>query len=253
MGGVRGDRGTGSGHPPGAHPAAGGAVPHAARLAAAVALRPPPPDARRRAPNALPLVAATRALAPHPPRLLGHTHARTHGLLRAAGRRGGDRLPGGPARLGGAPVSGTVERGYDVVIIGSGAGGGTVGPELAPPVRNGESILVLEKGPRFADHEFTGVELEMAEALYEEGGGFLTSDGSMTLAFASAYGGSTVVYTGTSLTAPERVIRAWGVPGLDHADLVRRSAKYAERSEEHTSELQSQSNLVCRLLLEKKK
>src|SRR2546430_13885124 len=28
---------------------------------------------------------------------------------------------------------------------------------------------------------------------------------------------------------------------------------YAERSEEHTSELQSQSNLVCRLLLEKKK
>src|SRR5688572_31600331 len=28
---------------------------------------------------------------------------------------------------------------------------------------------------------------------------------------------------------------------------------YDERSEEHTSELQSQSNLVCRLLLEKKK
>src|SRR2546427_8149094 len=28
---------------------------------------------------------------------------------------------------------------------------------------------------------------------------------------------------------------------------------YAIRSEEHTSELQSQSNLVCRLLLEKKK
>src|SRR2546427_4942766 len=30
-------------------------------------------------------------------------------------------------------------------------------------------------------------------------------------------------------------------------------AAYAPRSEEHTSELQSQSNLVCRLLLEKKK
>src|SRR2546430_11827037 len=28
---------------------------------------------------------------------------------------------------------------------------------------------------------------------------------------------------------------------------------FANRSEEHTSELQSQSNLVCRLLLEKKK
>src|SRR2546430_4444142 len=31
------------------------------------------------------------------------------------------------------------------------------------------------------------------------------------------------------------------------------SGRYATRSEEHTSELQSQSNLVCRLLLEKKK
>src|SRR2546427_8216373 len=31
------------------------------------------------------------------------------------------------------------------------------------------------------------------------------------------------------------------------------AAVHDERSEEHTSELQSQSNLVCRLLLEKKK
>src|SRR2546430_6850956 len=34
---------------------------------------------------------------------------------------------------------------------------------------------------------------------------------------------------------------------------VRGSDLKAHRSEEHTSELQSQSNLVCRLLLEKKK
>src|SRR2546430_10173536 len=37
------------------------------------------------------------------------------------------------------------------------------------------------------------------------------------------------------------------------ADLLRRSRLFLTRSEEHTSELQSQSNLVCRLLLEKKK
>src|SRR2546427_6768563 len=37
-------------------------------------------------------------------------------------------------------------------------------------------------------------------------------------------------------------------PGTTRCDRVAR-----ERSEEHTSELQSQSNLVCRLLLEKKK
>src|SRR2546427_8824586 len=34
---------------------------------------------------------------------------------------------------------------------------------------------------------------------------------------------------------------------------VRRQGPQQQRSEEHTSELQSQSNLVCRLLLEKKK
>src|SRR2546427_8952235 len=37
---------------------------------------------------------------------------------------------------------------------------------------------------------------------------------------------------------------------FDGADAV---ARLRRRSEEHTSELQSQSNLVCRLLLEKKK
>src|SRR2546430_16412964 len=35
--------------------------------------------------------------------------------------------------------------------------------------------------------------------------------------------------------------------------LQRDAARRLQRSEEHTSELQSQSNLVCRLLLEKKK
>src|SRR2546427_7917110 len=35
--------------------------------------------------------------------------------------------------------------------------------------------------------------------------------------------------------------------------IFRRRKEEALRSEEHTSELQSQSNLVCRLLLEKKK
>src|SRR2546427_6444738 len=38
-----------------------------------------------------------------------------------------------------------------------------------------------------------------------------------------------------------------------HAGPLVRQRGVAPRSEEHTSELQSQSNLVCRLLLEKKK
>src|SRR2546430_13153491 len=44
-----------------------------------------------------------------------------------------------------------------------------------------------------------------------------------------------------------------GEGALHQPLLRRRRADRARRSEEHTSELQSQSNLVCRLLLEKKK
>ncbi|MEE8146751.1 MAG: GMC family oxidoreductase N-terminal domain-containing protein, partial [Longimicrobiales bacterium] len=122
---------------------------------------------------------------------------------------------------------------YDVVIVGSGAGGGTVAQALIPLVRSGASVLVVEKGPRFRDEEFTGQELDMAPALYEDGGGFLTADGTMTLAMGVAYGGSTVVYTGTSLTAPERVIRNWEVPGLDYTDLAARSEKYEAENNVH--------------------
>src|SRR2546430_5098515 len=41
--------------------------------------------------------------------------------------------------------------------------------------------------------------------------------------------------------------------GCFSIQLRERNGKATRRSEEHTSELQSQSNLVCRLLLEKKK
>src|SRR2546430_11544935 len=41
--------------------------------------------------------------------------------------------------------------------------------------------------------------------------------------------------------------------GKERIEDRRRSLADVHRSEEHTSELQSQSNLVCRLLLEKKK
>src|SRR3712207_8628243 len=51
-------------------------------------------------------------------------------------------------------------------------------------------------------------------------------------------------------TYPAAVARALAASGLDPARLV---VEVAERSEEHTSELQSRQYLVCRLLLEKKK
>src|SRR2546430_12659271 len=54
----------------------------------------------------------------------------------------------------------------------------------------------------------------------------------------------------TLFRSAERFLIAWLVPAWALLELV---PTKLPRSEEHTSELQSQSNLVCRLLLEKKK
>lgn len=126
-----------------------------------------------------------------------------------------------------------IEKSYDVVVVGSGAGGGTVAEGLGPLARAGYRILVLEQGGRLRPDEFTGREVDMADDLYEEGGGFLTADGTMTLAFGRAWGGSTVVYTGTSLIAPERIIRKWSVPGLAHADVESRSRRFMDENSVH--------------------
>ncbi len=124
----------------------------------------------------------------------------------------------------------------DIVIVGSGAGGGTVAKELAPLCADGVRIIVLEQGPKLADNELTGRELEMARRLYFDAGGMLTHDRNMTLAWARAYGGSTTVYTGTSMVIPEHVIKAWSVPGLTWRDVRERSDKVLAENNVHVLE-----------------
>ena len=61
---------------------------------------------------------------------------------------------------------------------------------------------------------------------------------------------------GTGKSSVSALFKKWGAYIFD-ADSVAKSILdtngTAQRSEEHTSELQSRTNLVCRLLLEKKK
>lgn len=124
-------------------------------------------------------------------------------------------------------------RSFDIAIVGSGAGGGTVAQELSALCRRGVRIAVLEKGPKLCPEDFTGQEVEMSQALYEDGGGFLTAERTMTLAFGSAYGGSTVVYTGTSLPPSERILQRWNVPGVTSADLEPRVRKFMAENHVH--------------------
>ncbi len=125
---------------------------------------------------------------------------------------------------------------FDIVVVGSGAGGGTVAKELSKLCAQGARIAVLEWGPKLRDDEFTGRELEMATKLYFDAGGVLTRDKTMTLAYGKQYGGSTVVYTGTSPTLPRETHRRWAVPGLEYDDIAARSAKYIQENNVHELE-----------------
>src|SRR2546430_13243234 len=65
---------------------------------------------------------------------------------------------------------------------------------------------------------------------------------------------TTEIYT-LSLHDALPICEDWSCPKSQklHIPLCTVRSLHCQRSEEHTSELQSQSNLVCRLLLEKKK
>src|SRR2546430_10234412 len=72
---------------------------------------------------------------------------------------------------------------------------------------------------------------------------------SRSLMFLTTELSGTIGYLSPSITLPEGLIVLAAAMALTTSSGER---LHARRSEEHTSELQSQSNLVCRLLLEKK-
>jgi len=118
-------------------------------------------------------------------------------------------------------------REYDVVVVGSGAGGGTVASRLVPLAEAGAKIAVLEAGGHYTKEYFTEREIEMM-GLFWYGGAWPIMDGSVTVAAGKAVGGSTVMYTGVTFRLPDEVVKDWGVPGITSDDLRPRFEKIEE-------------------------
>src|SRR2546430_13267748 len=74
-----------------------------------------------------------------------------------------------------------------------------------------------------------------------------------TLFRSEAEGGPRICGLGDHYFLHVSLHRSSGLLGFECSPNIATLPARTQRSEEHTSELQSQSNLVCRLLLEKKK
>jgi choline dehydrogenase-like flavoprotein len=103
-------------------------------------------------------------------------------------------------------VDGLARLSADVLVIGSGAGGGVVAGELAAA---GLDVLVVEKGAAPADNEFPRDERRGFAELYERRGSLTTADRGITVLAGSTLGGGTAVNWMTCLAPPEDVLDEW--------------------------------------------
>jgi choline dehydrogenase-like flavoprotein len=108
----------------------------------------------------------------------------------------------------------------DVVIIGSGAGGGVAAGVLALA---GHSVVVLERGRQVPEAEFTGDEGAGLAQHYET---YTTTDGAMVVLAGALLGGGTTINWSASFRTPPHVLVEWakdhGCSGLDGPDFVAR-------------------------------
>jgi choline dehydrogenase-like flavoprotein len=93
----------------------------------------------------------------------------------------------------------------DVVVVGSGAGGG---PAAAVLAEAGLDVVVLERGEYYDDRDFGRGELDSLLTLFAGGPG-VTAEGQIQLLAGSSVGGGTVVNWTTSFRTPDDVRAEW--------------------------------------------
>ncbi len=130
-----------------------------------------------------------------------------------------ERVPIGPAQEGIAARF-PVDLEADVVVVGSGAGGGVVARDLAAA---GRSVLVIEAGPLVKEPDMPTDELAALDRLFLQGGLAATSDGSILLLAGASVGGGTTVNWATCLPPSAATREEWaqrhGVEGFDGPDV----------------------------------
>jgi choline dehydrogenase-like flavoprotein len=156
-------------------------------------------------------------------RLVTVTHYTTPGMARTIDYPG----PPGPAPNTPKPirplaVTTDTTLTCDVVVVGSGAGGGVVAAELAA---RGKDVIVLEKGGYHNEADFTQQEGDGLERLYDAGGLLATRDLSLVILQGATLGGGTVVNYTTSFATPQSVREEWarehGLPHFTGSEFTR--------------------------------
>lgn len=120
----------------------------------------------------------------------------------------------------------------DVVIVGTGAGGGTAAEILTLA---GLDVVLIEEGPLRTSRDFRADETAAYRDLYQEGAARTSKDGSMTILQGRAVGGSTTVNWTSSFRTPPLTLKHWadvhGVKGMG----VDEMAPWFERAENRLS------------------
>ncbi|HLT05184.1 MAG TPA: GMC family oxidoreductase N-terminal domain-containing protein, partial [Pseudomonas sp.] len=109
----------------------------------------------------------------------------------------------------------------DVVIVGSGAGGGTSAEILSAA---GLRVLIVEEGPLKTSTDFRMQEHDAYPALYQEGIGRMSKDGAVTILQGRAVGGTTLINWTSCFRTPDATLEHWarehGVVGLSTAEMA---------------------------------
>lgn len=106
----------------------------------------------------------------------------------------------------GTNQTGEVRERADVVVVGTGAGGGTLAAYLA---ERGWDVVMLERGGFFRAEDFSQREEDAMGAFNGRRGLDSTVDNAIFLNYAQAVGGTTVHYWGDSFRTPHDRLERW--------------------------------------------